>query len=94
MILNCVERRSALGVADIERIVEMPVRYMVPAGPGEIARAVQKGVAVEGSSPLAKQLAKIAVEMVSLEPVVKKTNPVRRFVEYFSIGMAGDGRRD
>lgn len=93
MVLNCVERRSALGVADIERIVEMPVRYMVPAGPAEIARAVQKGVAVEGSSPLAKQIAKIAAEMVSLEPVVKKASPVRRFVEYFSIGMTGDGRK-
>jgi len=92
MVLNCVERRSSLGVADIERIVEMPVRYMVPAGPGEIARAVQKGVAVEGSSPLAKEIAKIAAEMVSLEPVVKKANPVRRFVEYFSIGVTGDGR--
>src|SRR5439155_12328286 len=47
VILNCVERKNALLVGDIERIIQMPVRYVVPHASGEIARAAQKGAAIE-----------------------------------------------
>ena len=86
--LNCVERRSTLSVEEIERIVQLPVRYLIPASTNEIARAVQKGAILEGSSPLAKQIARIASDMVATRPAVKKNNPVRRFVEYFSVSAA------
>jgi pilus assembly protein CpaE len=90
VILNCMERRSALSVADIERIIQMPVRYPVPAGAAEILRAVQKGLPIEGTSALAKQIGKIAADMVQLRPIVKKPSPVRRFIEYFSVSAARD----
>ena len=93
VILNCMERRNALGVADIERIIEMPIRHVVPSAPAEIARAVQNGVALEGSTAIAREIAKIASDIVSVEPLVSKSNPVRRFVEYFSVSAARDARR-
>jgi pilus assembly protein CpaE len=92
VVLNCVERRNALGVADIERIIQMPVAYLVPAGSAEISRAAQKGVSIEGSSPLAKQIGRIASGIVGSRTMPRKPNPVRRFVEYFSVSAARDAR--
>jgi hypothetical protein len=43
---------------------------------------------IEGSSPLAKEIARIAGDMVTTRPSVKKLNPVRRFVDYFSVSAA------
>lgn len=92
LILNCVERRSGLSVADIERVIQLPVRYLVPAAAAEIARAAQQGAVIEGGSAMAKEIAKIASEIVSVEPIASKPNPVRRFVEYFSVSAARDAR--
>jgi len=43
---------------------------------------------IEGSSQLAKQIARIASDMVATRPAGKKPNPVRRFVDYFSVSAA------
>jgi pilus assembly protein CpaE len=93
VVLNRVERRTTFSVADIERIIQMPVRYLLPASTGEIARAVQKGSLIEGSSALAKQIARIAGDITVAKPAVKKPNPVRRFVEYFSVSAARELER-
>jgi pilus assembly protein CpaE len=90
VILSCVERKNALLVRDIERIIQMPVRYVVPHASGEIARAAQKGAAIEGSSSFAKQIELIALEIGDGASLFKKPNAVRRFVEYFSISAARD----
>jgi len=87
VILNHVERRSTLSVADIERIIQLKIEYLLPASEAEISRAVQKGVHIEGSSPLAKQIARIAAEIAATESA-KKRSGVRRFVDYFSISAA------
>ena len=89
VVLNCVERRNTLSVADIERIIQLNVHYLLPDSALEVSRAVQKGVPIQGSSPLAKQIARIA-EDISAKEIVKKRNPVRRFVDYFSISAARD----
>lgn len=88
LVLNCAERRGALSVGEIERIVQLPVRYLVPASVNEVAKAVRNGSIIEGSSSLAKQIAKIAGDMVTSRPSRKKTSPMRRFVEYFSVSDA------
>lgn len=88
VILNCVQRRNTVPAAAVERIIQMPVRYLVPAGANEIARLTQKGATITGSSALAKQIAKIASDMTADRPLLQKPNPVRRFVEYFSISAA------
>jgi Flp pilus assembly CpaE family ATPase len=88
LVLNSLERRSAFSVGEIERIIQLPVRYQLPPSSKELARAAENGAILAGSSPLAKQLGSIADAMTSSRSVVKKNNPVRRFVEYFSISAA------
>ncbi|MGA2601837.1 MAG: hypothetical protein ABSH09_33150 [Bryobacteraceae bacterium] len=88
VVLNSLERRSAFSVGEIERIIQLPVRYQLPPSSKELARAAENGAILAGSSPLAKQIAAIADAMTSSRSVVKKNNPVRRFVEYFSISAA------
>jgi pilus assembly protein CpaE len=90
VVLNCMERRSTLSVDDIQRIIQLPVRHLLPAGAGEISRAVQKGAVLDTSSGLGKQIARIAEEMASNRQSTKKPGAVRRFVEYFSISAARD----
>lgn len=94
MVLNCVGRRNTLSVEDIERIIQLPVTYLIPDSAKEVTRAAQNGAVIEGSSPLAKQLAKIAREMTGGRHAEKKSNAVRRFVEYFSISAAREVESD
>jgi Flp pilus assembly CpaE family ATPase len=92
VVLNCVERRNTLSVDDIQRIIQLPVRHMLPASAAEISRAVQKGAVLDASSGLGKHIARIAAEMTATRPPAKKTGPVRRFVEYFSVSAARDAQ--
>jgi pilus assembly protein CpaE len=93
VVLNCVDRRNTLSVADVEHIIQLPVRHLLPANAGEISRAVQKGAILNPSSALGKQVARIAAEMVTVRPPTKKSSAVRRFVEYFSVSAARDAQR-
>jgi pilus assembly protein CpaE len=90
VVLNCVDRRSTLLVDDIQRIVQLPVRHILPANTGDISRAVQKGAILDSSSGLGKHIARIASELASGRTASQKPNAVRRFVEYFSISAARD----
>jgi pilus assembly protein CpaE len=93
VVVNCVERRGSLLIADIERIIQLPVRYMLPASGNEVARAVGKGTIIDGSSPLAKQIARIAGEMTPAPAGAARPSPMRRFVEYFSVSAARDAQQ-
>lgn len=88
VIINCMERRSTLSMEDIQRIIQLPVRHMLPVAASEISRAVQKGAVLEDSSGLGRHIARIAAEMSATRPPTKKPGAVRRFVEYFSISAA------
>ena len=90
VVLNCIERRSTLSVDDIQRIIQLPIRHLLPAASAEISRAVQKGAVLDPSSGLGKHIAGIAAEMTADRRTVKKPSPVRRFVEYFSVSAARD----
>ncbi len=90
VVLNCMERRNTLSVEDIQRIIQLPVRHLLPASANEIARAAQKGAVLDVSSGLGKHIARIAEEMSAARPSTKKPGAVRRFVEYFSISAARD----
>jgi pilus assembly protein CpaE len=93
VVLNRVQRRSAFSLSDIEHIVQLPVRYLLPDAVPEISEALNKGVALEGSSPLAKEMERIANDMLGGRHTRKSTNVVRRFVEYFSVSPAREGQR-
>lgn len=88
VVLNCVDRRSALSVDDIQRIIQLPVGHILPANTGDISRAVQKGAILDPSSGLGKHIARISSELAAGRPASRKPNAVRRFVEYFSISAA------
>lgn len=88
VVLNCAERRNALSVKEIEQIIQMPVRHMLPADSKGIDKAVQKGQILDSGCPLGKQIAAIAAEMVPAKTGARKANPVRRFVDYFSVSPA------
>jgi pilus assembly protein CpaE len=90
VVLNCAERRSTLSVDDIQRIIQLPVRHILPANTGDISRAVQKGAILDSSSGLGKHIARISSELIAGRPASEKPNVVRRFVEYFSISAARD----
>lgn len=92
VVLNRVERSNAFSIKDIEQIVQLPVQYIVPSGSDEVARAVHKGAILDGASPVARQIGVLAGDMLANRPLVKKPNPVRRFVEYFSISHAREAR--
>jgi pilus assembly protein CpaE len=93
VVLNCVERRSTLSVQDIERIVQLPVRYMLPAGAKDVSKAVQNGEILDRTCPLGRQLAAIAADMIPEQPAVSKPSPARRFIEYFSVSPAREARQ-
>ncbi|MGD1092345.1 MAG: hypothetical protein ABSB35_10170 [Bryobacteraceae bacterium] len=88
LVLNCMERRNTLSVQDIEQVIQLPVRYLLPAASKDISRAVEKGAILDPSCPLGRQIAAIARDMVPAQSVVRKPSPVRRFVEYFSVSPA------
>ncbi len=92
IVLNCVERRSTLSVKEIERIIHLPVRYLLPAANKDIAAAVQGGEILSENCALGKQLAVIAADMVPAKSIVKRPSPVRRFVDYFSVSPARGSR--
>jgi pilus assembly protein CpaE len=88
VVLNCMDRRSALSVKEIEQIIQLPVRYLLPEGGKDIARAVQKGQLLGADCPLGRQLATIAADMMPARSGTRKANPMRRFVDYFSVSPA------
>jgi pilus assembly protein CpaE len=90
VVLNCVERRSTLSLKEIERIIQLPVCYQLPADNRDISKAVHKGEILNPDCPLGRQIAVIAADMVPVKSVIKKSSPMRRFVEYFSVSPARD----
>jgi len=92
MVVNCVEGHNSLSVRDVERIVGLPVRHLLPAGTKDLSKAVGKGEILDARCPLGRRIAAIAADMVRGRPAVKKPSPVRRFVDYFSVSPARDAR--
>jgi Flp pilus assembly CpaE family ATPase len=92
VVLNNVESRNSMSVKEIERIIQLPVRYLLPAGTKDVAKAVQKGEILDSNCGLGRQILTIAKDMTPARSVVSKPSPVRRFVEYFSVSPARDAR--
>jgi len=88
VVLNCAERRSTLSVKEIERIVQLPVHYVLPSGAKDLSKVVQKGEILDSRCPLGKQIATIASDMVPAKSLVDRPSPMRRFVDYFSVSPA------
>jgi pilus assembly protein CpaE len=92
VVLNCVEKRNTLSVKEIEGIIQLPVRYLLPTDTKSVTKAVQDGQILNPDCALGRQIAAIAGEMVPAKTVIKKSSPVRKFVEYFSVSPVRDAR--
>jgi Flp pilus assembly CpaE family ATPase len=85
VVLNSTDARSSLSVKEIETIIGLPVRYLLPASTKDVARAVQKGEILDQSCALGRQILAIAKDLLPARSTVSKPSAVRRFVEYFSV---------
>ena len=88
VVLNNVQNRLMLPVKDIENIIHLPVRYLLPPATKDVAKAIDKGRILDQNCSLGRQIAAIAADMVPAKSAVTKPSPVRRFVEYFSVSPA------
>jgi Flp pilus assembly CpaE family ATPase len=89
VIINRAEGRGAMAIRDVEAILQLPVRFSVGSSEREIAEAIRAGKALEGRSPLAKQIENIAQRM---SPGVSTGSgaKLRRFIETFSVSPVRD----
>lgn len=90
VIMNRAERRSSLPIADIERILNFPVRFTVPSDDKAVTKSVHNGLPVESGSPIGAQITAIAKSIVGTMIPGGATPAKRRFVDYFSISPVRD----
>ena len=83
--MNRTGARDAMPVKHVEEILQLPVRFTVPAAEKEISAATQGAVAIEGRSEIAGRLEKIAQRMISTVGTVEGEPITRRFLEFFSV---------
>jgi hypothetical protein len=91
-VVNNVEGRNSLSLEDVERIIQLPVQYMLPSGMKDVSKAVQKGAILDPGCPLGRKISIIAASMMPAESISSKPSPVRRFVEYFSVNTVRGAR--
>jgi Flp pilus assembly CpaE family ATPase len=91
VVLNSAQGRNSLSVQDVERIIQLPVRYQLPSSIKDVSKAVEKGTLVDAGCALGRQIAAIAADMTPSKSIVK-ASPVRRFVEYFSVNSVRGAR--
>ena len=85
VILNRAQSRGSMVIRDIEEVLGLPVKFALPSAEAEIMAATQKAVALEGNSPIARQMEQIARRMAGeLETTPSKTR-ARGFLEFFSV---------
>jgi len=92
VVVNNVDGRNGLSVQDIERIIQLPVQYLLPSGIKDVSRAVQKGAILDAACALGRKISAIAGDMVPAEAITSKPSAVRRFVEYFSVNTVRGAR--
>lgn len=85
VVINHAERRTLLPLADIEKLLQSPVRFTLPSDAKALACAVQRGEAIQGSSPLAMQIQALAQSMVGKAGDSPAKGSARRFIEFFSV---------
>lgn len=89
-IINHAERRAMLPLADIEKLLQVPVRFTLPSDAKAVACAVQQGQVLQGNSPLAAQIEAIARSIIGAAAGNGSIGPVRRFIEFFSVSPERD----
>lgn len=89
-VINHAERRTLLPLADIEKLLQAPVRFILPSDPKAVAAAVQLGESIQRTSPLGDQIEAIAKSIIGTAVGKATSGSVRRFIEFFSISPTRD----
>jgi Flp pilus assembly CpaE family ATPase len=85
VVVNHAERRTTVRLADIEKLLQVPVRFSLPSDQKAVTKAAQLGEAISSGSPLAEQIEAIAKSIVGTSAGKTSTGSVRRFIEFFSV---------
>lgn len=89
-LVNHAERRSMLPLADVEKLLQVPVRFVLPSDPKAVAEAVQHGAPIACGSPLGTLIEAIAKSIVGTGVGKPPTGSMRRFIEFFSVSPTRD----
>lgn len=89
VIINRAEGRGGMAIRDVEAILQLPVRFTVGSSEREIAEAIRTGQALEGRSPLVKQIENIA-QRISPGAAARTGAKLRSFIETFSVSPVRD----
>jgi pilus assembly protein CpaE len=88
VVLNRVDKRTALPMRDIESVLGMPIQIALPVNESDIAQAVQGGKAVNPKCALGIQIELIAHKMAGKAGSAAAPRPKKQFIEFFSIPQA------
>lgn len=84
-VINHADKRTMLPMADIEKLLQVPVRFTLPTDLKVAAAAVQRGEPIPGSSSLGTQIEALAKTIVGTSVGKSPSASVRRFIEFFSV---------
>jgi hypothetical protein len=93
-LINYSDGRAILSLKEIEKLLQLPVRFILPRDEPVIATAVVRGAAVDPRSKFGAQIEAIA-KTISEAPAGKplRATPGRRFLEFFSVSPDRDRDR-
>lgn len=96
-LINHADGRATLPVAEIEKLLQLPVRFILPKDEPAIAGAVLQGAAVQAKSKFGAQIEAIAQSIAGRMPAAPAPKsppaPTRRFLEFFSVSPERDRNR-
>ena len=92
VVMNRVEKGSRMSIKDVEAILQLPIRFSVPAAEREISEATQSGQPLDGRTALTAQIEAIARRLTPGAPVAGGSKP-RQFLEMFSVSEVRDRSR-
>jgi pilus assembly protein CpaE len=84
VLLNRTDKRSSLSIGDVEKILDLPVRFTIPSDERAVARSVNSGQPIQSGSPIASQIDAIA-KSIAGSAAGGAAPSKQRFVDYFSI---------
>jgi Flp pilus assembly CpaE family ATPase len=93
-IISQADGRATLPLADIEKLLQLPVRFVLPRDEPAVTQSAMQGVAVQSDSKLGAQIETIA-KAIAGTPVAKPSPAQRthRFLEFFSVSPDRDRHR-
>ena len=85
IVINRTGLNTHFSLAEIERLVGLPVRFSFPNDPGCVSSAMSEGTSVSPKSGLGRQFGLFAASMVQTDTGPPPATRKRRFIEYFAL---------